>query len=120
MLTVKKATRGRKGTGMYRPENIVNFSLNNVSKVDCQKVQLTSGLILSIRLAAGLPQARKQIPDDLYLVNAANAFSVNVSQPLFAWEEALWARTVRHVLSMRTPCSAQGVSSPFLGGTKSG
>lgn len=49
-------------------------------------------------------------------------FCVNRSQPLLEWLLAFLARTVRQVLSIRTPRSAHGISSPplFGGGWKEG
>lgn len=39
------------------------------------------------------------------------AWAVNVSQPFFAWDPAVWARTVKLVFSQSTPSFATGVRS---------
>ena len=49
------------------------------------------------------------------LVAAITAL-VNFSQPKALWLPALWASTVRTLFSRNTPCLAQPVRSPWLGG----
>ena len=106
-------------------------STQSVSSDQPSKYEFASGTIplprrtnekghaLSIRnrshvLCAGSPHAKKTTPRPVSLAwfrMALRTASTKDSHPFFACELALWARTVRQILSQRTPALARGVRS---------
>lgn len=79
------------------------------SSIRCLLVSMSGFL-----LRASLPQSIKTKWSE-FALRYLMMFSVNISQPWPRWLPALWASTVRVLLSSNTPCFAQRVRSPELG-----
>lgn len=96
-------------------------ALNGLGCTDCS-TQCFCRLTPATRFAAGVPQARNTTPCVRTRATVSMTRCVKRSQPRFEWLLASCARTVRHALSISTPRSAQGVSSPprFDGGSNRG
>ena len=119
---IRQRERRREGGKREKEMGLLTSSLLALNELGCTlcRTRYLRRSTLATCFWAGEPQARKTTPpqEECRRATTSMTFWVKRSRPLLAWLLAWWARTVRQVLSMSKPWSAQGVSRPvFLGGS---
>lgn len=87
-----------------------------LAMTSCADVPLTRAEL--IFFVAGVPQSKKTtpLPSSLARLSTARRISsVRSSQPFFLWLNGFAFRTVKTVLSIKTPCFAQRSRKPWVG-----